>query len=103
MIISRLSGNICQHYLLAKLNLQNPVLNQTAGNAPENGPSLPQHLIGQGETGMKAYDAAGSVANVALDAVHDESLKNLLMSWYYAGYYTGLYEGRQQGAAGRQA
>jgi len=30
--------------------------------------------------------------------VHDENLKNLLMSWYYAGYYTGLYEG-QQGAA----
>ncbi|KAF5630559.1 Survival motor neuron 1 [Fusarium sp. NRRL 52700] len=26
----------------------------------------------------------------------DESLKKLLMSWYYAGYYTGLYEGQQQ-------
>ncbi|EKD13802.1 putative Survival motor neuron-like protein 1 [Drepanopeziza brunnea f. sp. 'multigermtubi' MB_m1] len=39
-----------------------------------NGPALPQHLIGQ---------------------VHDEGLKNLLMSWYYAGYYTGLYEGQK--------
>ncbi|CAF3649421.1 unnamed protein product [Fusarium graminearum] len=28
--------------------------------------------------------------------VQDESLKKLLMSWYYAGYYTGLYEGEQQ-------
>ncbi|KAG4414881.1 hypothetical protein IFR04_011957 [Cadophora malorum] len=37
-------------------------------------PALPQHLIGQ---------------------VHDEDLKNLLMSWYYAGYYTGLHEGKQ--------
>ncbi|PVH84384.1 hypothetical protein DL98DRAFT_512288 [Cadophora sp. DSE1049] len=37
-------------------------------------PALPQHLIGQ---------------------VHDEDLKNLLMSWYHAGYYTGLYEGKQ--------
>ncbi|KAI4169629.1 MAG: hypothetical protein LQ343_005568 [Gyalolechia ehrenbergii] len=27
--------------------------------------------------------------------VQDEGLKNLMMSWYYAGYYTGLYEGRQ--------
>lgn len=27
--------------------------------------------------------------------VKDEALKNLMMSWYYAGYYTGLYEGRQ--------
>jgi hypothetical protein len=28
--------------------------------------------------------------------VQDENLKNLMMSWYFAGYYTGLYEGRQQ-------
>ena len=23
-------------------------------------------------------------------------MKNLMMSWYYAGYYTGLYTGQQQ-------
>ena len=28
-------------------------------------------------------------------AVKDDSLKNLMMSWYYAGYYTGLHEGQQ--------
>lgn len=28
--------------------------------------------------------------------VKDEALRNLMMSWYYAGYYTGLYEGQQQ-------
>ncbi|KAJ5144081.1 Survival motor neuron [Penicillium bovifimosum] len=27
---------------------------------------------------------------------NDETLKNLMMSWYYAGYYTGLHEGQQQ-------
>ncbi|KAG9245478.1 hypothetical protein BJ878DRAFT_458235 [Calycina marina] len=43
-----------------------------------NGPVLLANLIGQ---------------------VHDENLKNLLMSWYYAGYYTGLYEGQRQGAS----
>ncbi|KAJ1338198.1 survival motor neuron protein [Microdochium nivale] len=32
---------------------------------------------------------------VVLGSVQDESLKRLLMSWYYAGYYTGLYEGQQ--------
>ncbi|KAK0704990.1 hypothetical protein B0H67DRAFT_649380 [Lasiosphaeris hirsuta] len=32
-----------------------------------------------------------------LGSVHDEDMKKLLMSWYYAGYYTGLYEGKQQG------
>lgn len=26
-------------------------------------------------------------------------MKNLMMSWYYAGYYTGLCTGQQQTAA----
>lgn len=33
------------------------------------------------------------------NTVQGEDLKNLMMSWYYAGYYTGLYEGKQQGYA----
>jgi hypothetical protein len=36
-------------------------------------------------------------------AVHDEGLKNLLMSWYYAGYYTGLYEGQRKGNGDKRA
>ncbi|KAK0514208.1 hypothetical protein JMJ35_002825 [Cladonia borealis] len=35
-----------------------------------------------------------------LGSVQDEALKNLMMSWYYAGYYTGLYEGQQQAQSG---
>jgi hypothetical protein len=31
--------------------------------------------------------------------VQDDNLKNLMMSWYYAGYYTGLYTGQQQSAS----
>ncbi|KAK4988092.1 hypothetical protein LTR66_007415 [Elasticomyces elasticus] len=31
--------------------------------------------------------------------VQDENLKNLMMSWYYAGYYTGLFEGQQNTSA----
>ncbi|TGO40366.1 hypothetical protein BHYA_0038g00400 [Botrytis hyacinthi] len=46
-----------------------------SGSSSSKAPILPPQLIGQ---------------------VHDENLKNLLMSWYYAGYYTGLYEGQQQ-------
>ncbi|KAL9009053.1 MAG: hypothetical protein Q9180_009438 [Flavoplaca navasiana] len=47
-------------------------------------------------------DGAGSVPepsnvpNVFMNGVQDQGLKNLMMSWYYAGYYTGLYEGRKQ-------
>jgi len=30
-----------------------------------------------------------------LGMMQDETTKNLMMSWYYAGYYAGLHEGRQ--------
>lgn len=39
---------------------------------------------------------SGKEAVLIHAAVQDEGLKNLMMSWYYAGYYTGLYEGRKQ-------
>ncbi|KAL9083236.1 MAG: hypothetical protein Q9159_005906 [Coniocarpon cinnabarinum] len=32
-----------------------------------------------------------------------DSLKSLMMSWYWAGYYGGLYEGQRQAAAGTSA
>ncbi|KAI1136615.1 hypothetical protein F5Y05DRAFT_390347 [Hypoxylon sp. FL0543] len=38
-----------------------------------------------------------------LGSVHDEGLKRLLMSWYYAGYYTGLYEGQRNSTQGRES
>ncbi|KAL2051586.1 hypothetical protein ABVK25_008248 [Lepraria finkii] len=34
--------------------------------------------------------------NAVVGGVQDEALKNLMMSWYYAGYYTGFYEGQQK-------
>ena len=34
--------------------------------------------------------------------VQDADLKNLMISWYYAGYYTGLYEGQQKAYAEAQ-
>nr|OQO24481.1 hypothetical protein B0A51_07211 [Rachicladosporium sp. CCFEE 5018] len=42
---------------------------------------------------------AATVPQHLMNSVQDEGLKNLMMSWYYAGYYTGLYEGKQQGLA----
>lgn len=38
----------------------------------------------------------------SLITVQDESMKNLMMSWYYAGYYTGLLEGQQKAYASMQ-
>ncbi|PWY86284.1 hypothetical protein BO70DRAFT_225000 [Aspergillus heteromorphus CBS 117.55] len=40
--------------------------------------------------------AAAPMPHPALSQVQDEGLKNLMMSWYFAGYYTGLYEGQQR-------
>jgi hypothetical protein len=56
-------------------------------------------MIGQGETNIRIQIFMGYANVEPFNAVHDDGLKNLLMSWYYAGYYTGLYEGQQQGAA----
>ncbi|KAJ6123720.1 Survival motor neuron [Penicillium samsonianum] len=65
------------------------IAEQTSESAPE--PSQP------------IADASSAVSTPAMPMPHpimanvqDESLKNLMMSWYYAGYYTGLHEGQQQ-------
>ncbi|KAF1850021.1 uncharacterized protein K460DRAFT_372407 [Cucurbitaria berberidis CBS 394.84] len=39
---------------------------------------------------------AASMPQAILGTVQDENLKNIMMSWYYAGYYTGLHAGQQQ-------
>ncbi|KNG83470.1 hypothetical protein ANOM_007826 [Aspergillus nomiae NRRL 13137] len=38
-----------------------------------------------------------------LSQVQDEGLKNLMMSWYFAGYYTGLYEGQQRASQNKSS
>ncbi|EKV19484.1 Survival motor neuron [Penicillium digitatum] len=55
------------------------------------------------EPSRPVADASSAVSTPAMPMPHpimanvqDESLKNLMMSWYYAGYYTGLHEGQQQ-------
>jgi hypothetical protein len=37
------------------------------------------------------------ISHTDAEVVQNDDLKNLMMSWYYAGYYTGLFEGKQQG------
>ncbi|KAI4179897.1 MAG: hypothetical protein L6R41_007576 [Letrouitia leprolyta] len=45
---------------------------------------------------IKGAQVPHGMPDLLTTGVQDEGLKNLMMSWYYAGYYTGLYEGRQQ-------
>ncbi|KAL9026253.1 MAG: hypothetical protein Q9196_005053, partial [Gyalolechia fulgens] len=44
----------------------------------------------------RSAQAAHAVPDLLTSGVQDDGLKNLMMSWYYAGYYSGLYESRQQ-------
>ena len=58
---------------------------------PNSSSTLPHALLAS-RMSVKRLD--GHVAN---SHAEDDELKNLMMSWYYAGYYTGLREGQQQG------
>ncbi|KAK1813015.1 hypothetical protein LTR12_012614 [Friedmanniomyces endolithicus] len=71
-----------------------------AGASPA---AIPQLLLNQGEQSppTTSYGIGSDCANKSF-AVQDEPLKNVMMSWYYAGYYTGLYEGQQKAFAGTQ-
>ena len=33
---------------------------------------------------------------ILISLLENEALRNLMISWYFAGYYTGLYEGQQK-------
>ncbi|KAK0263231.1 hypothetical protein LTR91_020650 [Friedmanniomyces endolithicus] len=66
--------------------------------------AIPQLLLNQGKQSppTTSYGIGSDCANKSF-AVQDEPLKNVMMSWYYAGYYTGLYEGQQKTFAGMQS
>ncbi|KAF2002741.1 hypothetical protein P154DRAFT_573938 [Amniculicola lignicola CBS 123094] len=46
---------------------------------------------------------AATMPQAVLGTVQDENLKNLMMSWYYAGYYTALCQGQQQGPSKKES
>jgi len=54
-----------------------------------------------------AAEAPGIVGKTSIPqamieaSTQDEGLKNLMMSWYWAGYYSGYYEGQRQATAGQ--
>ncbi|KXG52290.1 Survival motor neuron [Penicillium griseofulvum] len=62
---------------------------QTSESAPE----VPQPV---GDSISAVSTPAIPMPHPIIANVQDESLKNLMISWYYAGYYTGLHEGQQQ-------
>ncbi|KAL9607051.1 MAG: hypothetical protein Q9167_007995 [Letrouitia subvulpina] len=60
-----------------------------------NNPAHPPHSP-HPNTVEQASQSIPCLSQAIVDSVPDESLKNLMMSWYYAGYYTGFHEGKKQ-------
>ncbi|PKY01896.1 hypothetical protein P168DRAFT_306144 [Aspergillus campestris IBT 28561] len=67
-----------------------------ASNPPPAGGNQQQQQSAPTATAATAPATATPMPHPLLSQVQDEGLKNLMMSWYYAGYYTGLYEGQQR-------
>jgi len=69
-------------------------------NPPSMGGAMPQALLNTGNPDhcRRLEDHPANNGK----PVQDEGLKNLMMSWYYAGYYTGLLEGQQKAFASMQ-
>ncbi|KAL8965343.1 MAG: hypothetical protein Q9183_003904, partial [Haloplaca sp. 2 TL-2023] len=64
---------------------------------PSGSTAVPEVLI-KGSTYTPQCILNGK-SSPTVSAVQNDALKNLMMSWYYAGYYTGLHEGQQQAVA----
>ncbi|KAK5163715.1 uncharacterized protein LTR77_010388 [Saxophila tyrrhenica] len=89
--------------------LEEPAKPQTTAAPPQpassaqahaDAPSLAQASITNAQGAPVSTGAATlSIPQALMATVYNDDMKNLMMSWYYAGYYTGLYEGKQQGYA----
>ncbi|KAI5809526.1 hypothetical protein DFH27DRAFT_150464 [Peziza echinospora] len=76
---------------------------QPAAGLPHTSPidTLNQHP--KHDEQASAAPTTGSVPHANMPQIppgilagQNEALRNLMISWYFAGYYTGLYEGQQQ-------
>jgi hypothetical protein len=72
----------------------------TTTGAPIMGSAMPQALLNSGNPLINLTTI--EIHRLTTPPVQDEGMKNLMMSWYYAGYYTGLLEGQQKAFANMQ-
>jgi hypothetical protein len=75
--------------------VQQPVLSSDTSNVQETKPTgtvagMPDVIFNSGQLANMTYF---DVALIGL--VKDDSVKNLMMAWYWAGYYTGYHEGEK--------
>ncbi|KAF2740866.1 hypothetical protein EJ04DRAFT_168824 [Polyplosphaeria fusca] len=70
---------------------------QTGAEEPASPENQESSTAAAGEGPRHEGGAATGMPQALLGTVQDENVKNMIMSWYYAGYYTGLHSGKQQG------
>ncbi|KAA8649193.1 hypothetical protein EYZ11_012302 [Aspergillus tanneri] len=75
---------------------QTLLMQPSSQTAEGKGASSETQSTGGSQFMAEAASPGTAMPQAALAQVQDEGLKNLMMSWYFAGYYTGLYEGQQQ-------
>ncbi|KXT11360.1 hypothetical protein AC579_9454 [Pseudocercospora musae] len=75
---------------------------ETATSAPNNVPGPPSVAQPSTCTLPHAPHGLANLPQTLLSSTQNDDLKNIMMSWYYAGYYTGLYEGQQKAWASMQ-
>ncbi|KAI7197419.1 hypothetical protein KC343_g11283 [Hortaea werneckii] len=74
----------------------------TVGDQAASGVEAPQPHQAHAQAQAPAAVGGSMMPQALMNNVQDEGLKNMMMSWYYAGYYTGLYEGQQKAFASMQ-
>jgi hypothetical protein len=77
------------------ISMQQPVGPSDAPNVQEAKPAevtqgMPHAVLNSSQSQKKC-----SFELALIGAVKDDSMKNLMMAWYWAGYYTGYHEGEK--------
>ncbi|KAI5359854.1 putative SMN complex subunit Smn1 protein [Septoria linicola] len=87
---------------LRKNGTSNAPVNFVASNTNNTKPQASAPVPGPSIPAPPALPGLSSLPQALVGGAQNEDLKNIMMSWYYAGYYTGLYEGQQKAWASMQ-
>ncbi|WEW55534.1 hypothetical protein PRK78_000965 [Emydomyces testavorans] len=78
---------------------QDPVSKRPRKDETQSGPSIAQPEANQASGAFSTLPHMILGTADTSNSQENEGLKNLMMSWYFAGYYTGLYEGQRRANA----
>ncbi|KAF8431045.1 hypothetical protein BGX38DRAFT_1103995 [Terfezia claveryi] len=86
-------GEVKDHTPEPQLMTQSSV---EAGHKPPSHPPFPPSILAGGQYSTLHRPPVIHDYIILISLSENEALRNLMISWYFAGYYTGLYEGQQK-------